>query len=112
MKRVALLLRIMGVVIALPVLIPIAIVTYRRDRRRLRAAADATHCEGCGAILAGASLQRADDLWAEHVATLMRDRPGMRFRLIRHLIAKCVVCGATYDFDAARRVFVAMPAVA
>jgi hypothetical protein len=112
MKSVVFLLKMMGVVVAIPFLIPVAIVLHRLDRRRLRKAANQAHCGSCGAILGSASLQRADEVWAEHVATLMRDRPGIRFRLIRHLRATCVVCGAAYDFDATRGVFVAMATVA
>jgi hypothetical protein len=42
----------------------------------------------------------------------MRDQPGMRFRLIRHLRATCVVYGAAYDFEALRGVSVATATVA
>jgi hypothetical protein len=105
MRRAAILLVVIAVVIASPVLIPIAAVLHARERRHMRAVVRETRCEGCGAILGDASLHRADAVWGEYVATLHRDQPGILFRLLRRLWAVCTVCGAEYDFDAARRAF-------
>ena len=105
MRQVAILATIVAVTIASPVLIPIAALLHLRDRRRMEAAARKARCESCGAILGVASLRRADAAWAEHVAALHRDRPGVRFRLVRDLWAMCATCDAEYGFDSASGVF-------
>jgi hypothetical protein len=93
------------VVIASPVLIPVALALHERERRAMRAIAETTRCKRCGATLGAASLEQADQAWADHVAALHRDHPGVRFRLLRGLWALCAVCAARYGFNAERRVF-------
>jgi hypothetical protein len=105
MRQAGLLLMIVAFMIASPVLIPIAAMLRNRDLRRMRAAADETRCEHCGAILGTESLRRADMDWVAHVAALQRARPTIRFRLVRRLWAKCVTCDAEYNFDATLRTF-------
>ncbi len=93
------------VVIASPVLIPVAFALHARDRRAMLAIAERTQCKLCGATLGAASLEQADREWAEHVAALHRDRPGIRFRLVRCLWAICAACGGRHGFNAERRLF-------
>jgi hypothetical protein len=112
MRQVILLLMVVAFLIACPVLIPIAFVLHARDQRRMRAAADRARCGRCGAILGAASMHRANTVWAERVAALYRDRPGIRLRLVRRLWALCAACGAEYDFDATLRIFSRLPDLA
>jgi hypothetical protein len=46
---------------------------------------------------------------AEHLAALRRERPGMRFRLVRRIWAICTACGARYGFNAHLRAFGLVP---
>jgi hypothetical protein len=100
---------VMAIFVALPILIPVVGFLHRRDRRRMLTAACSSNCARCGAILGGASLDRADKAWAEHLAALQRDRPGIRFRLVRSVWAVCTACGARYSFDADIRTFGLLP---
>lgn len=105
MRQAGLLLMIVAFVFASPVLIPVAMVLHTRDQRRMEAAAGKARCKHCGTILGIPSLHRADAAWAAYVAKLHRDRPGIRFRLVRRLWAICVTCDAEYGYDTALRVF-------
>jgi hypothetical protein len=91
-------------VIALPVAVPIAIVLYMWDRRRMQVVAERTGCECCGAPLAVASLRRADTEWAKHTTALRYARVMMR-RMIRRVWAKCATCGAEYGYDTRAHAF-------
>jgi hypothetical protein len=93
------------ILIAFPVAIPIGIVSWMWDGRRMRAAAERTRCERCGATLGASSLHRADTEWAKQVAALLDARPGMRLRLVRSLWAVCTACDAEYDYDFRSRIF-------
>jgi hypothetical protein len=99
MRRLPIPLLVLMIVIAFPVAIPIAIVSWLRDRRRMRAVAKRTHCECCGATLGAASLRCADPEWAKRVAALQSARSIMRFRMIRSLWAICAARGAEYDAE-------------
>lgn len=92
-------------ILSLPVLLPVVAVLEARDRRRLRAAADAFACLECGEILGLAALERADADWAGHLARLHREHPGCRFRLVRDVHAVCTRCGARYRFDEKSAIF-------
>jgi len=105
MRRLPLPLLVLIILIAFPVAIPIGIASWIWDRRRMRAAAERTHCERCGATLGVASLRRADTEWAKRVAALLDARPTMRFRMVRSLWAICEACGAEYDYDFRSRIF-------
>ena len=93
------------VLIAFPVAAPIAIVLHLRDRRRMRAVAEKTRCQCCGATLGVASLRRADIEWTKQTAALHDTQVMMRLRLIRHLWAICGACGAEYDYDSGSHTF-------
>jgi hypothetical protein len=105
MRRIPIPLLLLIVVIAFPVAIPIAIVLHMRDRRCIRAVAERTRCECCGAPLGVASLRRADAEWAKRAAALQHARLIMRLRLIRRVWAICAACGAEYDYDARTHTF-------
>ena len=105
MRRVPIPLLVLIILIALPVAIPVAIVSWMLDRRRMQAVAQRTHCERCGATLGDASLHRADTEWAKRVAALLDAQPGMRLRMVRSLWAICAACGAEYDYDFRSRIF-------
>jgi hypothetical protein len=107
MRRIPIPLLLPVIVIAFPVAVPIAIVLYIRDRRRMRVVAERTHCECCGATLGVASLRGADAEWTRRAAALQQDAQPMmtRLRLVRHVWAICAACGAEYDFDAGARTF-------
>jgi hypothetical protein len=93
------------ILIAFPVAIPIGIVSWIWDRRRMQAVAGRTHCERCGATLGVASLRRADTEWTKRIAALQAGRPTMRFRMIRSLWAICAACGTEFDYDFRSRIF-------
>jgi hypothetical protein len=93
------------ILITFPVTIPIALLSWIWDRRRMQAVAGRTHCECCGATLGVASLRRADAEWTKRVAELQIGRPLMRLRMIRSLWAICAACGAGYDYDFHSRIF-------
>jgi hypothetical protein len=83
-----------------PIIIPIAEWLHARVRRRMRAMAQNTPCERCGMTLGPASLDRADQEWAEHIAARRRENPGLRMRLHRRIRAICTACDARYGYDA------------
>jgi hypothetical protein len=105
MRRLPLPLLVLMILIAFPVTIPIGIVSWMWDRRRMRAVAERTHCERCGATLGVAALQSAEAEWTKRVAALQDARPTMRFRMIRSLWAVCAVCGAEFNYDFHSRIF-------
>ena len=107
MKSLSLILAMVGIVLTLPVLIPVAVWQYARDQRRKRKAAETTRCGQCGEPLGTASLRCADLAWAHHVAAMRLAYPHSFLRLVRRIWAKCTVCGAEYDFDATAKAFVA-----
>jgi hypothetical protein len=82
-----------GIVLALPVLIPLAFVRHYLDQHRLRVAAERAVCPACGVILGMEALHRADAYWRTYVAELHRNHPGVRFRLVRTVRAICGNCG-------------------
>jgi hypothetical protein len=105
MRRLPLPLLVLIILIASPVAIPTAIVSWIRDHRRMRAVAERTHCESCGATLGAASQQSADAQWSKRVAARLHARPDIRIRMVRKLWAICSTCGAEYDYDFRNRIF-------
>jgi hypothetical protein len=93
------------VLIAFAVAIPIALLSWLWDRRRMQAVAGRTHCDRCGGSLGIASLRRADTERAKRLAALQDARPTMRFRMIRSLWAICAAFGTEYDYDFHSRIF-------
>lgn len=89
----------MILIVGLPVILPLVAVLHARDLRRRRIAAGAFACIQCGEILGTAALDRADADWAEHLARLYGEHPGIRFRVVREVDAICTRCGTRYRYD-------------
>jgi hypothetical protein len=98
-KCVAALL-IIGLIIALPVILPFVFIQMAIDRRRMVKAAEGFHCTSCGAVLGKMSLKLADEEWAKHMQQLHQDHPGVKFRVIRMFHAICASCGRRFRYDA------------
>lgn len=105
MRRLPLPLLLLVILLAAPVAFPFAMVSWIRDHRRMRAVAEQTPCQNCGATLGAASLQRADAKWSKLVAAKLKARPDIRLRMVRKLWAICAACGAEYDYDFGSRTF-------
>jgi len=105
MRRLPFPLLVLIILIAFPIAIPIGIVSWIWDRRRMQAVAERARCECCGTALRVASLHRADAEWTKRVAELQIARPLMRLRMIRSLWAICAACGAEYDYNFRNRIF-------
>jgi hypothetical protein len=99
-------LLVIGVVLALPLLIPIAIVDQIICKRRLHRAAKSFTCVKCGKTLGKDAVKRADKVWSEHVSELMRTHPGARFRMVKTTDAICLDCGTEYTFREGEGTFV------
>jgi hypothetical protein len=85
-------------ILCLPILMPIALLSYAREQKRMYFAAEQFRCLGCGAILGRASIQRADDELGRYMDELHRQNPGYRFRVDRTVHAICAECGKQYRF--------------
>jgi hypothetical protein len=105
MRRLPLPLLVLIILIAFPVAVPIALLSWIWDLRRMRAVAERTHCERCGAVLGAASRQSADAEWAKRFAARQDAGSMMRLRMIRSLWAVCAACGAEYDYDFRSHIF-------
>ena len=105
MRRLPLPLLVLIILVAFPIALPIAIVSWIWDHRRMRAVAERNDCEQCGTTLGAASLHLADTEWTKRTAERLNARPGTRLRMIRRLWAICTACGAEYDYDFSGRVF-------
>jgi hypothetical protein len=85
-------------IFCLPILMPIALLSYAREQKRMYFAAEQFRCIECSAILGRASIQRADDEWGRYMEELHRQNPGYRFRVDRTVQAICTECGKQYRF--------------
>ena len=103
---------VVAFVLALPVLLPCALVSNRLYRRRLRTVAESHACPSCGSILGFAALLAGDEHWRAYVADLHRLNPGVRFRLVRLVDAICTACGAQLHFREASGTFMLSGATA
>jgi hypothetical protein len=99
-------LLVIVVVLALPLLIPIAIFDQIICKRRLHKAAKSFACTKCGKTLGNDAVKRADEVWSAHVSELMRTHPGVRFRMVRTTDAICLDCGTEYTFRKREGTFV------
>jgi hypothetical protein len=88
--------------LCLPVILPIAAISSKRDAQRLRHAADETNCAGCGVALGQKAVELADKLCSEQVAALRLKYPFSMLRLARHVYAICTNCGERYAMDDGR----------
>ena len=89
-------------------LVSYAFIRYKNYRRKLFLAADRFNCESCGKNLGRASVNLADETWSTYFAQLVRNNPGLRYRIrmLRTFHAICAQCGETYFFDEAGRRFI------
>jgi hypothetical protein len=94
-----------GMIVGLPVWLPLVGVWDVVRKRRMRRAADAFACVNCGKTLGINALKRADSIWAEHLRALIRDHPDVKFRIVRTLDAICTACGTRYTYVPAGRTF-------
>ena len=87
-----------GVVVLLPLIVPIAIALHAVRSQRLRSAANRFACAGCGAILGKESLRLADVKWAKRVEEMRIKYPRVKFRVVRDVDAICSKCGKQYGY--------------
>jgi hypothetical protein len=88
-----------ALILALPVLIPLAFALLYLDERRLRAAAKRAACPTCGRTLGIEALQQADEYWREYNAELQRIHPGrINRRAPRNVHAICLHCRTALCF--------------
>ncbi len=85
--------------VAMPVLIPIAMVQQVLHERWMRAAARWRSCPACGVVLGVEALGLANKRWQVYLAETHRDNPGIRFRLVRKVFAICTRYGAEWGYD-------------
>lgn len=91
---------LLGLIATPVVLVAIAVLGLKRERRALVASVRALGCPACGAALAEESVRAAEELWHRHVAEIMAQNPDLKFRMGRPLFdAVCGVCGARLRFD-------------
>ena len=95
-----------GVILCMPIWLPISVVLEVLYKKQLRAAAESTTCATCGRILGHAALNRADEEWIAKLQELKRLHPGSKFRLVRTVRAICAVCGTRYRYLEKERKFV------
>ena len=93
------------IVVALPVMIPIAMLSYVLETRRLRTAANRLPCPMCGRPLGTGAVALADSTWRAYVAELRRSSPGVRLRLVRLYHAICPACGQQLKFSDSTKTF-------
>jgi len=96
---------VIGFVIALPVIVPYALIANALTDRRRQRDADNFSCVQCGKILGHASIAKANEYWREHVGELHKRFPGARLRLVRDVWAICDVCGARYNYRTKDKAF-------
>lgn len=104
-RRFTTILIVVGFVIALPVIVPYALITNAFADRRRKRDADDFYCIQCGNILGQASIAKADEYWRGHVRELHKRFPGGRLRLVRDVWAICTACGARYNYRTKDKTF-------
>ena len=92
-------------VVALPVLVPWALITDHLDKRRLLVAAKNTDCPICNMPLGEKSLNLADTVRSKEISELRRSNPGVKFRLVRMYDVICTHCDARLRFNSQTRTF-------
>lgn len=105
-RRLKTVLILIGCAIALPVLVPCALLAIALDDRRRKRDADNFTCIQCGNILGQASIAKASEYWREHVRKLHKHYPGGRLRLVRDVYAICTVCGARYTYSTRDKTYI------
>ena len=98
-----------GCVIALPVIVPYALITYTLADRRRKRDADNFCCIQCSNILGQTSIAIADEYWHEYVHELHKRSPEARLRLVRDVWAICAVCGGRYNCRTRDKTYILNP---
>jgi hypothetical protein len=97
---------VIGFVVLLPIIIPIAIILNELRGRRLRKTARTFVCVRCGRVLGTEALARAREVESEHSRELMRRYPNKIFRIAPLVDAVCLGCNTWYRFRDRERTFV------
>jgi hypothetical protein len=98
-RKLPLLFYAVAFVLALPVIIPYAMLCDYARRRKLRRLCKTFRCTNCNEILGIDSLDRSDAYWQEYGRRMRRAYPGARLRMVRTNWAICGNCGAAYTLD-------------
>lgn len=93
------------IVVGLPVLLPYAMITRWRAKRRVRLAARAFRCPGCGEPVGDGAIELAGQRWKSLLDDYQRRNPGLRFHFLPHFDAVCARCNAHYAFNGQTRSF-------
>jgi hypothetical protein len=102
---VLLTLMMIGTIVFLPVLIPVALVYTSVRGRRVRRAAETFGCVVCGMVLTSEAVRWADREDQKQMDELQRRYPGDLFRMIRTCHAICPGCGTRYEYLERERTF-------
>ena len=106
LRDVALLtLMMVGGIVFLPVLIPIAMVDASVRGRRMRRVAETFGCVECGMPLTAEAVRWAEREWQRQMDELRRNHPGWIFRIVQTCHAICPGCGTRYTYLERERTF-------
>ena len=89
MKRTWLTLAVAGLILLLPLILPVAFALHAIYLHRLRSAASRLVYTSCGQVLGRESLQLADTEWAKRMQEMRIKYPGIKFRVVRLVPAIC-----------------------
>jgi hypothetical protein len=106
MRRPVFLLMTVGVLVAMPILLPMAIAYHVVERRRMRKAGARFSCVRCGAILGPRALDLADQAERERAEEMRRQHPFFAYRTICTCHAICPACGTRYAYLEHERTYV------
>jgi hypothetical protein len=97
-----------GILLTLPVTVPIAIMLLKIEDRHRRKDAQHLACVRCGSILGTPALALADAHWEMYVRSQQPDQDDIvRWRLRpRTLFAICPQCQAAYNYQPNMRAFI------
>ncbi len=86
-----------GTVLLLPILLPVAIVSNSRERRRLLATVRRFTCLDCDTPLDAGAVRVADEEHQGRINDLIAK--GFRPRIVRTCVAICTKCGVRHSLD-------------
>jgi hypothetical protein len=110
LKVLATLLITVVFLVAIPVFVPLTLISLGIDRYQLIRASRKFRCVQCGDFLGPESLRLADRQVDLEMNEMRKNNPGVRFRTVRLLDAICAHCGQRYQFPKKVRKFLAMSA--
>lgn len=86
------------VMLLLPIIIPLSVMSYRAEQRRLGTFASRFRCLVCGDIIGASAVYLAGDFRAEQMEKWREENPGVRLD-VEHLVdAICPRCEQHYRF--------------